>query len=144
MAVQWRTQRGSVSVELVLLVPLAVLLAGLMTAGWRIWSAKADVQRVADAAARAASQQRSGAVAQVRAQAVVDAQLAGLDVGCRDPQVRIDVTGFLVPAGQPARVSVAITCSTALSDLGVPGLPGQIEVSADAESVLDQFAERGP
>ncbi len=139
-----KDHRGSVTVEAVLLIPLIILLCALMVAGWRLWTARADLQRIADAAARAASQERSGSVAHSRALAVAQTQLADQGLTCSQSSSRIDISGFSIPAGQPAQVSVELTCRVDFSDLVLASMPGGVTIRASATSVLDQFAERGP
>ena len=58
-----RGERGSVTVELTLVVPALVLVLGLLVAGGRLWFARATVVEAAQSAARAASLARTAGAA---------------------------------------------------------------------------------
>ncbi len=139
-----RDERGAASVELVLIVPVVVLLAAVLVAGWRIGWARTNVQAAAAAGARIASQQRSGALAAQRALDVVTADLDATRVVCQGLGVASDVSQFARPAGTVAQVSVDVSCTVGLSDLLIPGMPGSIHVSAHATERLDTYRERQP
>ena len=49
---------------------------------------------------------------------------------------------FAVPVGQAAHTSVDVACTVPLADLIVPGWPGELQVTASAESVLDRYRAR--
>lgn len=133
-------ERGSAPTEWVLLVPAIVMVVGVMVAGGRLAWARGAVADAAHAGARAASLQTSAARAESAAQEITRANLAG--VGCLDETVAVDVTGFQVPAGQPARVTTTVACRVGLADLLVPGLPGSITVHGDGLAVLDTYRGR--
>lgn len=136
-------ERGAASVELVVIVPGLVLLIALMTAGWRVWSLRAQVQDAAGAGARAASLARSGAEAQSAAREVVNADLAAVGSLCSAPSVTVDSSGFSTPAGTVASVRVGVSCRVALSDLLV-AVPGAIRAEGHSTVRLDTFRERRP
>ena len=136
-----RGGRGlSPAVEAVLMVPLIVLLLGVMTAGFRLWQGRADLNQVAGAAARAASQARSASEAQQRINAVLDAN----QLPCKDPVVGADVGVFNAPVGTSGDVSVTITCRVGYADLLVPGLPGSQQLSGSGAAPLDPYRTRRP
>ena len=54
-----------------------------------------------------------------------------------------DLGGFQVPVGQPASVSVRLSCTVPLADLIVPGWPGAWQLKAEATSALDRYRRRG-
>ena len=58
-----RDERGAVAMELVVLVPMLMMVLGVMTAGWRLWTARTQVSDAAAAAARAATLESSGQAA---------------------------------------------------------------------------------
>lgn len=136
-------ERGAASVELVIIVPGLVLLIALMTAGWRIWSVRAQVQDAAAAGARAASLSSSGAVAQSAAREVVLADLAAVSSSCSDAAVLVDSSGFSSPAGVRAEVGVDVRCRVDLADLLLV-VPGTIEAEGHSTARLDTFRERRP
>ena len=142
----WRRldQRGQVAVETVLLVPAIILVLAMVTAGWRIWWARSQVQEAAASAARAASLERSGGAAQLAARVVVEADLATVGAQCRNPIVAVDGRDFVRPPGTDGQIDVHVTCQLLLSDLLVPGLPGSVGIYATATERLDTFRERRP
>lgn len=132
-------RRGlSPSIEAVLVVPVIVLLLGVMTAGFRLWQARADLNQVAGAAARAASQSRSGAEARQRLHTVVESN----PLPCQDPTITSDLRGFQGPVGTDAQVTVAISCRIEFADLAVPLIPGSTRVSATGSAPLDPYRKR--
>ncbi|MCL2783309.1 MAG: pilus assembly protein [Propionibacteriaceae bacterium] len=143
MNIARRMSRGSVSVEVALLVPVLVLVAALATAGWRIWWAGAQVRAAAEAAARAASVQVSVAKAGAVVDEVVAADLRTAGLHCRDIKVDDNLTAVGLPPGVAGTVTVSVTCAVALDDLLVPGLPGSITVGGQAVESIDMFRSRG-
>ena len=136
-------ERGAASVELVVVLPGLVLLIALMTAGWRIWSVRAQVQDAAAAGARAASLSSSGSNAMTTARQVVSADLAAVSSSCSSPAVEVDSAGFSTPAGIRAEVGVHVSCEISLADLLVI-VPGTIRAEGHSTARLDTFRERRP
>lgn len=137
------TERGAVTVEFVLLLPVLLLIVGAVVAGSRVWLARSAVQQLASSAARQASLSRSASDAVSSATRLVrdDSERQGLS--CADGvRVQLDAAGFGVPVGRPAEVGATVRCVVPLADLLVPGVPGTITVSATARSTLDRFRER--
>ena len=137
-----KTERGTVSVEAALLIPVLVLVAAVAMAGWRVWWAGAQVQAAAEAAARAASVAGSAGQAHQAVGAVVEADLRTAGLHCADLTVQEDLAAAAGPAGTPGTVRVSITCTVTLDDLLVPGLPGSIIVRGDASETVDVFRRR--
>ena len=137
-----RTSRGTVSVEVALLVPVLVLVAAVATAGWRIWWAGSQARAAAESAARAASVQVSVVRASATVDDVVAADLRTAGLRCRDVSVQRSLEAVALPPGAPGTVSVGVTCSVALGDLLVPGLPGTITVRGRAVESIDIFRSR--
>jgi len=135
--------RGAVSVEAALLVPVLVLVMAVATAGWRVWWASTQVQAAAESAARAAAQTTDVARAQTVVTQVVEADLRTVDIHCSGSVVRDDLRAVALPAGVPGMVSVSVECTIGLADLIVPGLPGAITVRGDASEAIDVFRGRG-
>lgn len=133
-------ERGmSTAIEAVIVIPVLVVIMGVVTAGFRLWQTRAELQQTATAAARAGSLARSGHEATARIQAVVAAN-GGT---CTSPGVEADVAGFKQPPGTLAQVSVQLTCVVRFDDLLVPGVPGSTTVVLHASSPLDTYRERG-
>lgn len=133
--------RGSVSAELAILLPLMVALLALLAAGFRISQADTRVAGVASAAARSASLERSPAAALNAANSTARAELAAQRIGCGNLQVRVNTDGFLAPPGTAAVVRVDVSCTVRLSDLGLPGDRGHV-VRDTAYSPLDPARQR--
>ena len=136
-------ERGSASLELVIVVPAVVAVIALLTAGWRLWSVRSQVREAAAAGARAATLARSGAEAEQAASAAIDADLGTVGSSCTAPTVDIDVSAFSAPPGQGGDVVVDVTCEVPFTDLLIP-MPGALTVEGHAGSRLDSFRERQP
>lgn len=136
-------ERGSASLELVIVVPAVVAVIALLTAGWRLWSVRSQVREAAAAGARAATLARSGAEAEQAASAAIDADLGTVGSSCTAPTVDIDVSAFSAPPGQGGDVVAAVTCEVPFTDLLIP-MPGALTVTGRAGSRLDSFRERQP
>lgn len=132
---------GNAPLELVILSPIVLFLIGLVIAAGRIYMAQGAVQTAADAAARQASISLSESAARQSATASALAALAGDGLACQ-PSVRLDLSGFTVAPGLPAKVSATVTCTVRLSDLLVPGVPGRRTLRAHFASPLDPYRAR--
>ena len=124
-------QRGAVSVEAVLLLPLVILIVSAATASWRVWQARADVQSASQSAARTAAMAHSSG----------QAELAG--TRCRGASLRIAADTFSRRVGTRGSVSASVSCTVSLSDLGLT-LPGSIHVNGSARAPVDSHRERTP
>ena len=80
--------------------------------------------------------------AQATAEAAAYDSIDEQDLRCVDLQVTVDVSGFGTPLGQPAEVSVQISCTVDNSDLTWPGIPGNPTLTGDAVSPLDAYRSR--
>ena len=138
-----RNERGgAVAIESVLLVPAVMLMAALITAGFRITIAEDSVENIAGASARAASIARTAGQAQQDAQSVASSSLTTQGLQCQPSSVQVNTAGFSVPVGQPASVSVTVSCRAPLADLLVPGLGGSRLLEATSSSPLDTHRSR--
>jgi Flp pilus assembly protein TadG len=127
--------RGSASVELVLLTPVVIILLLLVVAAGRMAVARNQIDEAARDAAREASLWRSPAVARDRGVAQALAELADGPVGCGNPVVAIDTTR-LHPGGE---VVADVACTVVLSDLvGLRMGPSRI-MRATAVAVVDTY-----
>jgi Flp pilus assembly protein TadG len=134
---------GGASLEVVILTPVLVLLLGLLVLAGRVALARTSVEQAADEAARSASIARTASGARRAAEDGAARALAEQSLRCSRVDVAVDVDGFAVPVGQPARVRATVTCVVALADLALPGFPGSRTVTASAVSPLDTYRERG-
>ena len=137
-----RSERGSATVELTLLVPAMLLMLGLLVAGGRVWFARATVTEAADTGARAASLARSAGEASAAGRSAAEQSLATGGLRCADTGITINTAGFGVPVGAPATVTSTVRCRVSFADLLLPGMPGSISVSASGASALDTYRSR--
>lgn len=134
-----RGDAGFGSLELVIITPVLVGMLLLVVGFGRLTHGQQLVEQAAAAAARA------GTLDSTPAQASVDAKQAAHDVldqagvSCRTFNAGVDTSQF-APGGQ---VSVTVTCTTTLSDLGLVGFPGHKTLTASATSPLEQFRQYG-
>jgi hypothetical protein len=124
-------------VELAILLPVGVLLIALLVIGGRIALAGDRISGTAAIAARDASLARSATAAEQIATSSAHAALASDDLHCTDIRVDVDTSGFAAAPGTPAAVTVAVSCTVALADIGVTGLPGSRTLHDTATSPLD-------
>lgn len=137
-----RDDRGSATLELLILAPGLLILIGLVIVAGRVSAASSVVEQAAAAGARAASLARDAQAARTVAQREVRASLADQSVTCNPLEHSVDTSGFRVDVGRSAQVSVRVACTVPLGQLGVPGMPGRRVVKAEATSPLDTFRGR--
>lgn len=128
-----RDDRGSASVELVILAPLVgILLLAVVVAG-RVQVARADVEGAARSAARELALARDpNAVI-----ATVESGLAAtLDVG--SPSCR---SMSFTPAVSGEWVTVTVACVVDLDAASVLPLPGSMTVTGTATEAIDAYRE---
>ena len=135
---------GNAVLELVILAPVVLLLICLVIAAGRTSVAKGSVLAAAREAARQASIARTPEQASSAAISTATAELASEGLSCSPaPTLTPDVDlAFAAPAGQPASVSVTVSCTVPLSDLLLPGMPGQQTFSESFSSPLDPYRGR--
>jgi hypothetical protein len=135
---------GNAALELVLLAPIVLLVFSLIIAAGRTSIALGSVQAAAREAARQASISRTPQQASSAAISTAAAELAQEGLDCVPaPKVTPHVLhGFGMPLGQPASVSVTVTCRVPLSDLLLPGVPGDKTLTARFTSPLDPYRGR--
>lgn len=133
-----RSDGGSASVELTLLVPVIVLALVLMVVAGRQVSAALIAQDASAAAARAASLQREAGAARTQARQAAEQELIDRGLICSPFSARVDTSRF-APGGV---VEVEVQCTVAVLDLG--GLGGQRTWSASAVSPVDPYRGANP
>ena len=138
-----RNERGSATIETVVLAPGLLMLIGLLILGGRIALAGGSVEHAAAEAARSASIARTAAEAQADAHATANTSLSQQGIQCVSLDVSVDTSQFATPPGQPASVSATVTCNVNLADITIPGLPGTRTMTATVRSPLDTYRERG-
>ncbi|MBR8743775.1 TadE/TadG family type IV pilus assembly protein [Nocardiopsis sp. MG754419] len=130
-----RADRGSASVELVLLTPVLLALALLMVLAGRVVDAGSTADGVAHSAARAASMERTAGAAEAAAAATAASSLAENGLVCGDHTVVLE-HGGLVPGGA---VTARVECRVGLDGLTGLGVPGSYTASGSATVVVDTF-----
>ena len=124
-------ERGSMSVEMIVLVPVLLLIVMIAVAGGRLVSAEGMVQAAARDAARAASIERSAG----EADAAARRSLAAADTADAQCSGGVDVGGF----GRGGTVTATVSCRVELSDLGLVFLPGATTVTASSTAPVDTW-----
>jgi TadE-like protein len=130
--------RGSVTLEMVLITPLVLLLMQFIVFTGRFVDARSDVVSASRDAARAASIQRTAGDAVAMANETVDRTLAGEGIRCR-PAPIVDVSfggGGFAPGNY---VHVQVTCGVRLSDLAWLNIPGTRSSTVEAVEVIDVY-----
>ncbi|MCM2424178.1 TadE/TadG family type IV pilus assembly protein [Streptomyces sp. RKAG293] len=135
-------ERGSYALETAVLAPVVIGLLGLMVAFGRVVDAEGAVDSAAHAAARAASLERDGEHAQSQAQTAADRSLEGDGITCQTSSVLVDTGGFSLDVGTEATVTVTISCTANLADIGLPGLPGSKTLTSSWTSPIDTYRGR--
>ena len=130
-----RGDEGSVTVELVIIMPVLIAFLFFMVMAGRLTDARSDVVSAAADAARAASLQDSAAAARSEAQAAATATVAGERLNCATGPT---VTTTFDPAFQAgATVHVEVTCTVDTSDLTFIGLPLSVTMQEEAWEPID-------
>ena len=123
-----RGERGSMSLEMVLLTPALVASILMIAAGARYVDARGQTSSAAFAAARAASLTSNHTEAVAAGRAAATRSLAERGQACAHLTVRIDADDFS-PGGQ---LRATVTCLADLSDLTGLGFPGTKTFTATA------------
>ncbi len=137
-----RGERGSSSLELVVLTPALILIVGVLIFAARVALANQAVQSAAYDTARAASLARDAGSARHDATAAGAASMAEHNLHCVTTKVEVDTSGFARPVGTPAKVTATVTCVANLSDISLPFIPGSRSIHAQAVSPLDTYRDR--
>lgn len=130
-----RCERGSASVELVLLTPIVVGLLLLVVAFGRLQNARGDVEAAARAAARAASIERDAASARAAGERAAFMEFDGGRYRCGPLRFDIDTAEF----NADAAVTATVSCGVSLRDVAGMGLPGQHTITARFTEPLDRY-----
>lgn len=129
---------GNAVVETAILAPMFIaFLAGLLVV-MRVTHGSAVVAQAAADAARQASIARTAGQAQSEARNSAMRTLRDRGLHCT-PSIRLDLSDFSRPVGQPATVSAQVTCVIRLSDVGLPGMPGARTVTKIHRSPIDPY-----
>jgi Flp pilus assembly protein TadG len=135
-------ERGSIAVEVAILMPAFLLLVAVAAVIGRQTVADTAVEGAAHDAARAASIARTQGTARADAEQAARAVLTDQGLHCEPVTVTVDTSQFARPVGQPAAVTATVTCAVSFADISVPGLPGNKTLSATFTSPLDIYRSR--
>ncbi|SOC51215.1 TadE/TadG family type IV pilus assembly protein [Ornithinimicrobium cerasi] len=134
--------RGSVSVEMVILGPVLLFFVLATFFAGRYALAQQSVQAAAAEAARAASIARSAGEASGSATGAASASLANQDLRCVTRSVSVDTSAFAQSPGTPGLVTATVSCQVDMSDLAFPGIPGNRTLVSTMSSPLDTYRSR--
>ncbi len=127
------SQRGSVTVELVLLTPLLMILVLFGIYAGRASESLIQVRNAADQAARAASK---GSRSQIQSTAMQIAERALNISGTSCSKTNIETT--VISQGQDLAVLVKVSCEIKSQDLSLLGTRPRV-VSASSVEVMDRW-----
>jgi Flp pilus assembly protein TadG len=127
--------RGSASLELVLITPALIVLLLFVVFVGRLEQARGDVDRAARDAARAASIARSSDEARSQGEAAARSTLQSGGVSCRGLTVDVNVDAFAPGGSVDARVS----CDVDLADVALLGVPGRRPLTAAFSEPVDVY-----
>lgn len=132
-------ERGSATLELVVLTPVLVGLLLLVVAAGRIVDARSTLVGAARSAARAATTARSPEQARRAATAITESR-SRAGPHCGHLAIALDTSAFR--AG--GTVTATVTCTASLTDLVGLSLPGSRTLTASATEPLDTFTRVAP
>ena len=134
------SERGSATLELVLLTPLLLLMLLFVVFLGRLGQARNDVDRAARDAARAASIARSPEDADAAGRTAAADTLQSGGVSCRQMEVAVDTSRFA--AG--GTVAATVTCTVDLADVAELTVPGSQTMTASFSEPIDTFRGAQP
>ena len=130
-----REERGSASVELVLMAPVLIVILLFVVGLARIANAKQQVEAIAADGARAASLERNTSLSASAARDAVARELGERGMSCSSLDVDVDVSDYR-PGGS---VEVTVSCTAALGDVALSGLPGSKRYTASAVVPIETY-----
>ncbi len=130
-----RDERGSLTVELVVITPVLFAIALTVIVFGRVSEAHQQVIEASRAAAEAAAVEPTAASAQSGAADIAAVGGFSSSHTCVHAVVSTNV-GHFYPGGY---VSVTVTCQVSLSDLGLPGMPGTTTISSSSIAPIDPY-----
>jgi Flp pilus assembly protein TadG len=139
---QHGVEQGSFAIEAAILVPALVLFLLLVIAAGRMETAQGVVNAASRDAARSASLTRTADAAVQAAQESAATTLNQEGVSCQNEDASVDTADFAPALGQTGEVTVTVTCTVALSDLSIPGMPGSKTMTSKFTSVIDAYRAR--
>ncbi|MEV7393939.1 TadE/TadG family type IV pilus assembly protein [Streptomyces sp. NPDC091215] len=126
--------RGSVTLELVLMIPILILMLWFLVYCGRLSDTRLQIEDAAHQAARAASLDRNAHTAAIDARSTAASALREAGLTCQSLSV---ATNGTLRAG--STVTVSISCTVGLHDLALLQVPGATTLNADSASPVDVF-----
>ena len=133
-------ERGSATLELVLLTPLLLLMLLFVVFLGRLGEARNDVDRAARDAARAASIARTPLDADAAGRAAAADTLQSGGVSCRQMEVAVDTSRFAAGGD----VAATVSCTVDLADMAELTVPGSQTMTASFTEPIDTFRGAQP
>jgi len=134
-----RDERGSLTVELVILTPVLLVVALATLVFGRVSEARQQVVEASRAGAEAAAVLPTVGTAQWVGAINAVINLIGRTHTCAHVAISTDTSHFVAGGS----VTVNVTCNVLLADLGFPGIPGSTVVHASATAPLDPYRSVG-
>ena len=138
-AARRRTDRGSLTVELVVLTPVLFVIVLATLVFGRVSEARQQVVEASRAGAEAAAVLPTVGTAQWVGAINAVINLIGRTHTCAHVTVVTDTSRFVAGGS----VTVDVTCTVLLSDIAFPGVPGSTVVRASATAPLDPYRSVG-
>ncbi|MFE6459683.1 TadE/TadG family type IV pilus assembly protein [Streptomyces cinereoruber] len=136
--------RGDAAIEATIVIPLLIAIVLAVLAGARLSLAGQKTDAAAQAAARAASLERTPAAGQAAAQRAAADALGRRSQNCTSTRVTTDTSGLSASLGQVSSVTVTVSCTVPLGDLLLlGGGPGVRTMTSSFTSIVDAYRERG-
>lgn len=136
-------ERGSNAAEIVIIAPIVAMLILVLVAAGRTALADNATQSASFAAARAASLSRDTTTANTAAQDAAQRAMTNAGITCLTLTVNVDTSGLNAPLGTTGEVSASVSCDVNLSDISLPGIPGNRTMTSTSTSPVDAYRERG-
>lgn len=136
-------ERGSNAAEIVIIAPIIAMLILVLVAAGRTALADNATQSASFSAARAASLSRDTTTANTAAQDAAQRAMNHAGITCLTLTVNLDASGLNAPLGTTGDVTATVSCDVNLSDITLPGIPGNRTMSSTATSPVDAYRERG-
>jgi len=131
-------ERGSATVELVLLAPVLLLLLWFLVYCGRLSDTRLQIEDAAHQAARAATLHPTAPAAAEAARTTAATALDEAGITCRD--LTVTTHGTLANG---TTVTVDVTCTVDLHDLALLQVPGTLALTARAAAPVDLYRSVG-
>lgn len=141
--------RGSTTLEVVVIGPALLALLALVIAAGRVAlagqsvpTAAAEAARDTRHATRDTSLQRAPGAGAANGQDTARRVLDGQGLHCMSTEIVVDATDLALPVGRPGAVTVEVACRVQLSDVGLPRMPGTKTLRASSSMPIDPWTAR--